>query len=166
MSVAEGRNGKITIRPTSGSSTEHTIAEMGEWSISGISRNMIDFTAFGDTVAKHKPGMLDPGTISFSGWYDATDSTGQASIITLLTSGTIIASSSNTAPWLLKLWTNDDSSFDDWGYFRVPAAANSGIYITSMELGTNKDGLCSVNFTGKITGSMIGWTSGNTVGAA
>jgi hypothetical protein len=121
---------------------------------------MIDFTAFGDEVMKHKPGMLDPGTISFNGWYDATDSTGQANIIRMLTSGTLIASSSNSgSPWGMKLWTNDDSNFDGYGYFMVPAAANSGIYITSMELGTNKDGLCSVAFTGKITGSMIAFST-------
>jgi len=155
MAVAEGRNGKITIFPTSGSSTMHEVAEMGEWSISGISRNMIDFTAFGDVTMKHKPGMLDPGTLTFSGWFDASDSTGQQKLITLLSSGTLIASSSGTSPNRLRLWTNDDTSFDGYGYFQVPAGANSGVYITGMETGTNKDGLCSVSFTAKITGALM-----------
>ena len=120
MGVAEGRNGKVTLVATT-TGSEHTVAELGEWSISGISRNMIDFTAFGDETAKYKPGMLDPGTITFNGWYDATDSTGQAQFITLLSSGTIIASSSNTAPNTLKLWANDDTAFSGYGYFSVPA---------------------------------------------
>jgi len=160
MSVAEGRNGKVTINETSGSKTTDLVAELGEWSIGGITRNMIDFTAFSDEVSKHKPGMLDPGTVSFSGWFDATDSTGQASLIRALTSGTLIHSSSASwSPWLLKLWSNDDTNFDGYGYWSVPSAANSGIYITGMELGTNKDGLCSISFTGKVTGSMIDFST-------
>jgi len=155
MAIAEGRNGKITIYPTSGSTAAHEVAEMGEWSISGISRNMIDFTAFGDVTMKHKPGMLDPGTLTFSGWFDASDTTGQRKLITYLTSGTLIASSSNVGPNRLRLWTNDDTSFDGYGYFQVPAGANSGVYITGMETGTNKDGLCSVSFTAKITGNLM-----------
>jgi hypothetical protein len=103
--------------------------------------------------------MLDPGTISFNGWFDASDSTGQMDLITLLSSGTLIQSSSNTSPWELKLWANDDTTFDGYGYFSVPAAANSGIYVTGLELGTNKDGLCSISFTGKITGSMIAFST-------
>ena len=156
MAVAEGRNGKITIFNSSSATTAmHTVAEMGEWSISGITRNTIDFTAFGDTVQKHKPGMLDPGTLTFNGWFDASDSTGQQQFITLLSSGTLIASSSGTFPNRLRLWTNDDTSFDGYGYFEVPAAQYAGVYITSMEVGTNKDGLCSVSFTGKITGGLM-----------
>jgi len=159
MGVAEGRLGKITIFPTSGSTTQHEIAEMGEWSISGISRNMIDFTAFGDVTMKHKGGMLDPGTLTFSGWFDASDSTGQQALITLLSSGTLIASSSMTSPNRLRLWTNDDTSFPGYGYFQVPAGANSGVYITGMETGTNKDGLCSVSFTAKITGALMAFST-------
>ena len=159
MAVAEGRNGKITIFTSDATTAAAEIAEMGEWSISGITRNMIDFTAFGDVTQKHKPGMLDPGTLTFSGWYDPTDTTGQQALITLLSSGTLIASSSSSYPNRLRLWTNDDTSFDGYGYFQVSAGANCGVYITGMETGTNKDGLCSVSFTAKITGNIMSFST-------
>ena len=160
MAVAEGRNGKIVIYSSAGSTAPHEVAEMGEWSISGANRNMIDFTAFGDVTAKYKPGMLDPGTLTFSGWYDASDSTGQQALITLLSSGTFVGSSSSGTPNRLQLWTNDDTSFDGYGYFMVPAGANCGVYITGMETGTNKDGLCSVSFTAKISGNLMTFSTG------
>ena len=104
MAVAEGRNGKVEIGIPSSGSTSHTVAELGNWSLSGASRNMIDYTAFGDTVSKFKPGMLDPGTLSFEGHYDGTDSTGQVNMITWLTSGTpFYCSSSHGFPCKLKL---------------------------------------------------------------
>ena len=160
MAVAEGRNGKITLFTSDASTAAHEVAEMGEWSISGISRNMIDFSAFGDVTMKHKPGMLDPGTLTFNGWFDATDTTGQQSLIVYLTSGTLIASSSSSYPNRLRLWANDDTSFDGYGFFQVPAGANCGVYITGMETGTNKDGLCSISFTAKITGNTMQFSTG------
>jgi len=160
MAVAEGRNGKITIFPTSGSTTQHEIAEMGEWSISGINRNLIECSKFGDVTMRHRPGMLDPGTFTFSGWYDATDSTGQALLVTMLSSGTLIASSSNGTPNRLRLWAQDDTSFSGYGYWQVPAGSESGVYITGLETGTNKDGLCSISFTGKITGALMTFSTG------
>jgi hypothetical protein len=55
MAVSEGRNGSISV--VAGSSPSRTtVSEMGSWSIGGMSRNMIDYTAFGDTVSKFKPG--------------------------------------------------------------------------------------------------------------
>ena len=158
MAVAEGRDGKITIIASTGGGDD-TIAEMGEWSISGISRNMIDFTAFSDETMKHKPGMLDPGTISFSGWFDPTDSTGQQAVIALLSSGTLIGSGTSIGVTYhkLRLWPST------LGYFEVPEGSTvnryNGIYITGMESGTNKDGLCSISFSGKITGAAIAYTT-------
>ena len=126
MAVAEGRNGKITCcYLTSAASTgQHTIAELGNWTVSGISRNMIDYTAFGDTVAKFKPGMLDPGSLSFSGHFDGSDSTGQELLVAMLSSGVAIdnrTSAGSTALTKrltrLRLWANDDNSFDSFILF-------------------------------------------------
>jgi hypothetical protein len=120
MAVAEGRNGKITVRTSSAG--PYKIAEMGSWSIGGQSRNMIDYTAFGDGTAKYKPGMLTPGTISFSGFFDGTDTKGVRRLITALTSGGYIGSSSGTGTAAggkcrkLRLWANDDVSFESYGF--------------------------------------------------
>lgn len=160
MAVAEGRNGKITW--VTGASSQVTIAELGEWSYSGISRNMIDYTAFGDTVSKFKPGMQDPGTITFRGHYDGEDTNGQVEMITSMTSGTpIYCSSSDGYPCKLRLWANDDTSFDSYGFWMMSTTAGSDgrIYINSMETDQNKDGLATISFTLKVSGAMLDWTT-------
>jgi hypothetical protein len=161
MAVAEGRLGKVTVylaTDATSSVAPQTVAELGEWSISGISRNMIDYTAFGDTVAKHKPGMLDPGTVTFSGFFDRTDSTGQVQLITSLTSGGAISNSTTRVLKHLRLWANDDTTFDGYGYFSCTGSSGE-VYITSMETGTNKDGICTITFTGKVTKGAMEWST-------
>ena len=171
MPVAEGRNGKVTViyltDTGAHAGTEHTIAEMGSWSISGISRNMIDYTAFGDTVMKFKPGMLDPGTISFSGFYDGTDTTGQVKLITMMSSGSAIGVSNTkcstgaTKLSRLRLWANDDTSFDSPGFWSCTGSTGE-IYITGMELGQDKNGLGTVTFNGKVSKGALGWKANST----
>lgn len=164
MAVAEGRNGKVQIRIVSSGSTADpvTVAELGEWSIGGMNRNMIDYTAFGDTYSKFKPGMMDPGTISFRGFHDGTDSNGQNNLITWMSSGTpIYASSSDGIPCGLRLWANDDTSFDSYGFWAQPSTAggDARIYITGFETNTNKDGLEEISFDLKISGAAMEWTT-------
>ena len=163
MAVAEGRNGKVQIAmATSDSTGPHTVAELGNWSISGISRNMIDYTAFGDTVAKMKPGTLTPGTISFEGHYDGTDTTGQVNMITWLTSGTpFYCASSHGYPMGLRLWANDDTSFDSYGFWALSTAAGSEarIYINGLEASQDKDGLGTISFNMTVSGAMLQWST-------
>ena len=154
MAVAEGRNGKITVQANS---TKHTVAEMGNWSVGGINRNMIDYTAFGDTVMKFKPGMLDPGTITFSGFYDGTDSTGQVSLIEAMSSGVAI---SNTTGRIhsLRLWANSDTDFDSYGFWSCVDSSGE-LYVTSMDLGQDKNGLGTVSFSLKVSKGALAWST-------
>ena len=158
MAVAEGRNGLVTVTTTAAG--KHTIAELGNWSVSGISRDMIDYTAFGDTVKKFKPGMLDPGSISFAGFYDGTDDTGQVSLITYLSSGASIGNSASSANMIckLRLWENSDTDFDSYGFWSCTGSSGE-IYITSMDLGQDKNGLGTVSFSAKVSKGALGWST-------
>jgi hypothetical protein len=136
---------------------------MGSWSVGGMSRNMIDYTAFGDTVSKYKPGMLDPGTITFEGFYDKTDTTGQLQLITALSSGGAISNTthSGTAELSLsklRLYANDDTTFDGFGAWSCTGSSGE-IYITSFESETNKDGIATVRFSGKVSKGALAWTT-------
>ncbi len=157
MALAEGRKGKITVQHTS-STAKHTVAELGTWSISGQSRNMIEATAFGDTVMKHRPGMLDPGTLSFSGFFDGSDSTGQVQLLTSLSSGASIDNTTTRTLHHLRLWANDDTSFESYGYWSVEASSGE-IFITGYDVGTDKNGIATVNISAKISKGAIGWST-------
>jgi len=156
MAISEGRKGKISIMGTVGKSSAHTIAEQGEWSITGISRNVINYSAFGNDIVRSAVGILNPGAFSFSGYFDATDTTGQAAMLKALTSGTIIyAGSSFGAPWGMQFWANDDTALSGYGYFHLAPTSvpTDGMHITSIEYGQSVDGLCSINVSGIITGN-------------
>ena len=57
------------------------IAGMGTWSMSGFVPDVLEDTAFGDTVKKWKnAGIGDAGTVSFSGNYDPDDIEGQVAL--------------------------------------------------------------------------------------
>ena len=65
------------------------VADIKEWSISGFEMGTLETTAFGDTIRKYIPDDTgEPGTISFTGNYDPTDTDGQDAIATLCKDGT------------------------------------------------------------------------------
>lgn len=65
------------------------IVDMTKWSISGTSMDILRADpAFDDSMVKKVgSGITDPGTLSFSGNYDPSDSTGQRGVITTLKAG-------------------------------------------------------------------------------
>jgi hypothetical protein len=160
MAVSEGRNGKITVVEMGSTyQTVHTVAELGTWSISGFNRDMIEYTAFGDTVKKWKPGMLDGGTITFTGFYDGTDSTGQVRLVTALSSGGAIGNSTAAGKVSkLRLWANDDPSFDGYGFWSCTGSAGQ-IYITTVDLSQDKNGLGTISFTAKVSKGELAWST-------
>jgi hypothetical protein len=108
--------------------------------------------------AKFKPGMLDPGEVTFSGFYDASDTTGQVQLITSLSSGGQISNSSDYPLKQMRFWANDDTTFDGFGYWS--ASGSSGeLYITSLETGTNKDGIATISFTAKVSKGALAWST-------
>lgn len=160
MAVAAGNQGSVTVWTTSGS-PNMTVGEMGSWSISGPALNMIDFSAFGDTRGRQKPGMMTAQTITFEGYHDLS-STAQTRLQTWLSSGTAIyASSKLGVPCYLRLWANTDSDLEGFGFWTQTSSTNLSVktYITGLETGQNKDGVATISFTAAVTGGSMNWTT-------
>jgi len=167
MAVASGKNGKITMYTSKGANLE--IAEMGEWTISGPTLNMVDYSAFGSERGRQKPGMVEAQTISFNGYADfSTESgiTGHAKLITYLSSGTPIYSSTQPGgstyaggtPNRLKLWANDDNTLPGYGWWAQTSSTGGwGIktYVTSLEVGQDMGGVGTIAFTLAVTGGAM-----------
>lgn len=171
MAVYQGRHGKVTVCTTAGSS-HHTIAELGEWSVGGMSRDYIEKTAFGDTWKSYEVGMAEPPEITFSGHLDMTDSSGQVVLSSMFNKGLVICKSSKsmTAGTLfnMKLWASTRktgvSGADALGYWALStaggvASSNTKAYVTSFESAHSKDGLATVAFTVKVTNGTLGWST-------
>ena len=164
MAVAAGKDGKVTIFTSSGSGAAE-IAEMGSWTISGPSLNMIDHAAFGDERGRQKPGMSAPQTITFDGYCDFTTGSNNAQerLLTFLSSGTPVYPSSKqaaaTGPRKLRLWANDDTTLDGSGYWEQTSSTSLSVktYITSVEVGQNMDGVQTISFTAAVTGAVMAW---------
>jgi len=113
------------------------VAGMGTWSMSGFIPNVMDDTAFGDTVMKWKQaGIGDAGELSFSGNYDPADTNGQVALNAL----------ANTDAELTNLYFYESTSV----FWRV--ASLGAIVITKFNnLVMDKNALGKVEFTAKIS---------------
>ena len=160
MTVAIGWKGNVTVRTSA--ATNMTIAEMGSWSISGPTRNMVEISAFGDKTGRQELGTLTAQTMTFDGFYDGTD-TGMTAIIQALSSAGPIACSTagSTYPARLQLWAQNDNTRDGYGWWALSTAGTTTakIYITGMELGQSKDGIGTISFTAAAVGDDLAWTT-------
>jgi hypothetical protein len=73
MAFKSGKDCKVTLG-------SNTVVGMGTWSISGITADQMDASAFGDNWKSFEFGMKDGGTITFSGIADPADTTGQEAL--------------------------------------------------------------------------------------
>jgi hypothetical protein len=165
MAVSAGRKGRVTVVVDATSEGGAIVAEMGEWAITGMSLPMTEYSAFGDTVTKFKPGIMDPGGFTFSGYFDGSAwATTTNSIMLLercLNNGYPIGMSTAAANAPLKklrLWANTDTDYESYGYWSCIGSAGS-VYLTGMELGTAKDGVGTVTFSGKVATGKLEWST-------
>ncbi len=117
------------------------IANIKEWSLSGFVMGTLDTTAFGTTIQTAIPdGTGDPGTVSFSGNYDPSDTTGQAAIDALCTGGTESTD--------LYLYANTST------FWRV---GSGGTIITTKGKAITfpRNGIGTVSFEGKVQGAAM-----------
>lgn len=89
----------------------YTVAEMASWSLD-LSNEEIDTTAFGSTWGKSDVGMRK-WSLSVSGHYDPSDSTGQSQIESAWASGGLVNSIKvyvdNTSYWVPDVTTDSDA---------------------------------------------------------
>ena len=164
MAVASGNKGKVTLYTSAAQNAE--VAEMGEWTISGPTLNMIDYGAFGDERGRQKPGMVEAQTLSFNGYCDFTTGSNdaQAKLVTYLSSGTPIYSSSkqaSTGPFRLRLWANDDATLPGYGFWTQTSSTTLSVksYVTSLEVGQDMGGVHTIAFTLAVTGGAMVFTT-------
>jgi len=119
----------------------NTIAGLGTWSMSGFVPDIVEDTAFGDTVKKWKrAGIDDAGEVSFSGNYDPDDTAGQIALNAL----------STVDGGVTKLYFYENTT----KFWRV--VAGGSIVLTKFNAVTmTKNGLGTVEFTGKISGKAM-----------
>ena len=117
------------------------IAGMGTWSLSGFVPDVLEDTAFGDTVKKWvNAGIGDAGTVSFSGNYDPDDTGGQVALNALQYSDV----------GLTNLYFYETPS----KFWRV--GAGGSIVLEKMNAITmEKNALGKIEFSGKVSGKAM-----------
>jgi hypothetical protein len=160
MAVAIGLKGNVTVRTSS--SVDMTVAEMGTWSISGPTRNMVEVSAFGDKTGRQELGTLSGQQITFDGYYDGTD-TGMAALISVLSSAVPIRCCTGAGLWpaKLKLWAQNDTDMPGYGWWALSTAGTTSatVYMTGMELGQSKDGMGTISFTAAVVDDDFKWST-------
>ena len=142
-----GKDGKVTLGA-------NTIVGIGTWSLDGIQVEEFDASSFGDTWKQFEYGMKDGGTISFNGHYTPTDTTGQQ----MLQQANLYNSDlTNIRLYIdsVSYWAPCSSA----GYFSPQLTSTaptkvSTVTITAFNIGTDKSGLETISFTGKVSGVM------------
>jgi hypothetical protein len=127
---------------------------------------MIDITAFGDTVMKYAPGMMNPGTITFSGFCDAK-STAQNAIINAINNGKFIGNvclsagvnlGCSTMAKKLRLWANDEVTFPEYGFWSCVGSTGK-IFFNGMDVGQDKNGVGTITFTAQVSHGVLAWST-------
>jgi hypothetical protein len=127
---------------------------------------MIDITAFGDTVMKYAPGMMNPGTITFSGFCDA-GSTAQSGLINALSNGKWIGNTCtqtgaglgcSTKVKKLRLWANDDNTFPEYGFWSCVGSSGK-LFLNGMDVGQDKNGVGTITFTAQVSHGVLAWST-------
>lgn len=120
-----------------------TVSEMGTWSLDGITVDLLDATSFGDEFKEYVLGVGDYGTVSFGGFYNMTDTTGQKVLWSALENKSKI--------------NNIRFYIDNTSYYtpNVTLVSDAGIWIQSIKIGFQKYGIGTIDFTGKATGPFV-----------
>jgi hypothetical protein len=139
MAVKVGKNASVKIGGTA-------IAEMGTWSLDGITNELLDSTAFGDEFKEYVLGVGDYGGISFSGNFDMTDTTGQIYLDSCLRNKVNLTS--------LRLYI-DNTSYYVPNTNLAGGLSSAGILIQTIAIAFDKAGIGTISFTAKCNGPMV-----------
>jgi hypothetical protein len=119
----------------------NVIAGQVEWSMSGFSQSVTETTAFGDTIKTFVAADAgDPGTISFNGNYDPTDSSGQLALETVCKAGSGITN--------LYLYANTNT------FWRI---GSGGVIIVTKvsNITLPRNGIGKLTFEGQASGAAM-----------
>lgn len=138
MAAYNGRNCTVRIGNTS-------LLGIGDWNMEGVSVDQIDTTSFGSTWKTFEAGMSDGGQITFSGYFDPTDTAGQVALRNL-----------NEAGERLYGGTTSIRFYYSAGSYFSPCTSNpeSFVLITNYSIKADKSDVCRISFTMKVSGKM------------
>ena len=134
MAAIGGRLAKVMYGST-------VVAGMGTWSMSGFVPDVLEATAFGDTVKTWvEAGIGDAGTFTFSGNYDPADTNGQVALNAL----------ANTGAELTNLYFYESASV----FWRV-GPGGSLIFTKFNAITMAKNALGTISFEGKVSAKAM-----------
>lgn len=135
MTTYSGRNSAVKVGT-------YTVVGQGTWNMEGVTIDQIDTTAFGSTWKTYEAGMSDGGQITFDGYYDMSDSTGQTVLIAANQAGTHVTN--------LRFYI-DNTSY----YMADQTTVSSYILLTNYSIKADKSDIARVSFTAKVSGKMV-----------
>lgn len=117
------------------------VANITEWNMSGFTQSLGDKTGFGETIKTFYASEAgDPGTISFSGHYDPTDTTGQAALHAICEAGTELTN--------LYLYANTNT------FWRV-GTGGTIIVTKGKAIALPRNNFGTISFEGKVSGAAM-----------
>lgn len=134
MSFLAGRNAAVKLGST-------TVVGVGSWELNGVATDLVEVSAFGDSLKQYMLGMQDGGTITFSGTYDPADSTGQTQLRTYNEDGTEVTS--------IRFYIDANS-------YWTPTTTNPASYvlITDWSITASQADSLRMSFTAKVSGKL------------
>jgi hypothetical protein len=136
MAFKSGHQAKVTLGA-------NTVVGMGNWELPGISVDLLESTAFGDSAKQYMTGLLDYGNVNFGGLYDPADTTGQDILLSANKNSSKIAN--------VRLYVDNTSYWTP----NVTVVSAAGMLVQSVAIGMDKSGLGTIKFTGKCTGPWV-----------
>jgi hypothetical protein len=140
MAVKIGRFAKVVLNIDG--LGNHTIAEIGQYTLSGFTVDPIEVTAFGDEAKDFIPGMGDPGTMEISGNYDPNDAEGQTALETACDNGTELG------PGTIKFYL-------DASTYLTPKTGGCIIITKCKAIAMDKSGVGTISFSGKLSAAAL-----------
>ncbi len=119
-----------------------TVSQMNKWSLPGKVNTIIEKTVFLAEFQEFSYGNAKGGEVSFSGYWDAEDTTGQAVLITAWENKTNIED--------LRVYYGTGTA----EFFRLTAGAT--LYIETLDIGeADISGLVPISFTLRVSGGYF-----------
>ena len=135
MAIKVGRIGAVKIG-------DDKVSEMGVWSIDGMQSELLEFAEFGDEIKEFELGLTDYGTVSFNGFWDMTDATGQKILQSHFDSRAPLTD--------LRFYVDNTSYYteDRTGF------TGSQFFLQNISINFDKAGIGTISFQAKISGKL------------
>jgi len=107
MSTGAAYKGKLALGA-------NTVGSVNKWALNGMVNDTIDATVFADEFKKFVTGQGNGGKVTFSGFFDAADTSGQTALRTVWVNKTTLATGTTNDPRLY---------YSATGYLELSASA-------------------------------------------